>query len=463
MPTLIMREKMREIKELRWPAAIGRLYSLAPARRASRIVYTLLVLTAGWSAPAVTRAQDTARVSTDSLLARLRALEASVDVLQKQVAEAATSGVTTRTRIQVELSGRVVMNTFSNERIVNNVDNPQFVRRDTAARVPLKGMGMAVRQTMFGIRANVSDVLGGSFHGAMDVDFYGGQQPSSGGRTFPLLRIRTAHGTLAWSRAEILAGQEIPLFSPLNPISPAAVGTPGFVAAGNLWLWLPQVRATVHTGTAFDVGLQAAVLAPTSGDAVAAFDTDFDAAERTRRPYIESRVRAKWGEFEKEGELGCSVHLGWVSVAAPVGARPDSNLTSKAAGCDARLPILWWLEVRGEGYTGDLMRGLGGGAIGQGVGVNGDPVHDDAGWGQINLRPFHEILTGGAGCGIDRVRERNVLGDPNARLRNTTCSAYVQWKPGTVFLGFEGRRTATEYSTGRFANNHFNLAIGFEF
>jgi hypothetical protein len=212
------------------------------------------------------------------------------------------------------------------------------------------------------------------------------------------------------------------------------------------------------------MGLQAAALAPTCVFPVGTFDTDFDAAERTRRPYIESRLRARWGEFEMAGEIGCSAHLGWVSVAAPGAQFPDSMLTSRAAGCDAKLPLFSWLELRGEGYTGELMRGLGGGAIGQGVGPNGDPVHDDAGWGQINLRPFHDMLTGGAGCGIDRVRESDVRGDANARFRNTTCAAYIQWKPaGAVFLGFEGRRTATEYSTSRFANNHFNLAMGFEF
>src|SRR5438067_13928329 len=127
--------------------------------------------------------------------------------------------------MQVELSGRVVMNTFSNDRIVNNVDDPQFVRRDTSSLVPLKGLGMAVRQSMFGLRATVPDVAGGTFQGVVTVDFYGGQQPSSGGRTFPLLRLRTAHGTIRWAHAELMAGQETPLFSPVNPVSPAATGT----------------------------------------------------------------------------------------------------------------------------------------------------------------------------------------------------------------------------------------------
>ena len=151
---------------------------------------------------------------------------------------------------------------------VNNVDDPQFVRRDTASLLPPHGFGMAVRQTLLGLRTNVSDVAGGTFRGVVDIDFYGGQQPSSGGRTFPLLRIRTAHGTLHWTHGEIMAGQEIPLFSPQNPISPAAFGTPDFVGAGNLWLWLPQVRVTGEVGSTVRLALQGAVLAPTSGDAV---------------------------------------------------------------------------------------------------------------------------------------------------------------------------------------------------
>ena len=440
----------------------ARPYSWVLAARPSR---TAGVAAALLVAARVAGAQDTTRDATlDSLVARLRALEASVEVLQRQVADAATTGVQTRSRIQVELSGRVAMNAFSNERIVNNVDDPQFVRRDTAAAVPLKGFGMGIRQTMLGLRATVSDVLGGSFHGVMDVDFYGGQQPSTGGRTFPLLRIRTANGTLTWSHAELLAGQDVPLFSPLNPVSPAAVGTPDFVGAGNLWLWLPQLRGTVETGSTVKLALQGAVLAPTSGDAAGAFDTDFDAAERTRRPYLESRLRARWGEFEMAGEVGCAAHVGWVSVPAAGRSAPDSMLTSKALGCDARVSLGSWLELRGEAYTGQLVRGLGGGAIGQGVGANGRPVRNDAGWAQLNVRPPGSIASGGVGCGADHPRADDLPRDGTARLRNTACAVHALLKPaGPVFLGAEARRIATQYANARYDNNHLNLAIGFEF
>jgi hypothetical protein len=42
------------------------------------------------------------------------------------------------------------------------------------------------------------------------------------------------------------------------------------------------------------LGLEVAALAPTSGDAQAAFFTQPDIAERSSRPYLQGRVRARW-------------------------------------------------------------------------------------------------------------------------------------------------------------------------
>jgi hypothetical protein len=251
------------------------------------------------------------------------------------------------------------------------------------------------------------------------------------------------------------------LFSPLNPISPAAFGTPGFVAAGNLWLWLPQLRGTIETGSNVKFGIQAAVLAPTSGDPVGTFDSDFDAAERSRWPYLESRVRVRWGEFEMQGEVGCAGHLGRVVTNAATRAKPDSSLQSSGVSCDARLPIASWIELRGEAYTGRLLRGLGGAAIGQGI-IGGHAVENTAGWGQINLHTMSNIWSGGVGCGVDAPREQDL--DAASRRRNTTCAVYAIARPGgPIFVGAEARRMETTYLTRTFQNTHLNLAVGFEF
>src|SRR5881392_2798091 len=139
----------------------------------------------------------------------------------------------------VELTGTVLVNGFFNSARVNNSDVPQF-----ADSLPAAGAGGgAIRQTRLGISVTEPEVLGGTFAGELDVDFFGGQQASSGGRTFPLLRLRRAFATLTWtgvgSSAQLLIGQEGPLVADRSPRSLASVGFPDFAGAGNLWQWIP--------------------------------------------------------------------------------------------------------------------------------------------------------------------------------------------------------------------------------
>jgi hypothetical protein len=266
------------------------------------------------------------------------------------------------------------------------------------------------------------------------------------------VRLRTARGFVRWSHAELMLGQESPLISAVNPVTPAAIGTPEFAAAGNLWLWLPQLRVGVSSGGAVRFGAQAAVLAPTSGDAAAGFDTDYDLAERSQRPFVEARVSAKWGgpgDGELQREIGCGIHQGWL---VPVATRVDS----RAIACDATLPVVEWLEVRGELFSGKGLRGLGGGGIGQNFTATNDALESAGGWAQVNLRPTFALRLG-AGCGVDH---------PDAqatRRRNDACSAYLLRSFGPVFFGGELRRLRTEYASGRFTNDHVTLAGGFEF
>ena len=403
-----------------------------------------------------TPAGDSARgVAADSIAARLRRAEEAIALLQQQLGEQTSSGVTTRSRMQLELSGRMLVHAFRNERRVNNVDDPQFVRPDSASALPISGVGLAIRQTVLGMSVTARDVLGGSFTGTLDVDFFGGQQPSSGGRTFPLLRLRTAHGAVRWTHGELLVGQEAPLIAATNPVSPAAIGTPAFAAAGNLWLWLPQLRATLETGGPVRVAVQGAVIAPTTGDVVGLFDTDIDAAERSGRPAVEGRLRVRWGEDERASEIGCGGHLGWIALSAATLARTN------VAACDARIAFIPRVELRGEAYTGRGLRGLGGGGIGQNLSRSATPLEDRGGWGQINIDAYHTLKIG-AGCGIDEPRSADV--PAGGRLRNEACASYAILRPaGPLFLGVEIRQIETKYAAGSVTNNHLNLGIGFEF
>jgi len=388
--------------------------------------------------------------SADSLAARLRRAEAAIEVLQRQLAEQAGSAVTSRSGASIEITGRVLTNGFGNSRRVNNVDNPQFIRPDSSAGFPARGVGMAMRQTRVGLVVRMPDVLGGSFDGDIDVDFAGGQFPSSGGRTFPLVRLRTARAFVRWSNAHVMVGQESPLVSGLNPVAPAAASTPLFATAGNLWLWLPQARVGFEARQAMRFGVQGAVLAPTSGDAAAAIETDNDLAERSQRPYLQARAYVGWGETSSEGEIGCGVHQGWIVPVTTVES-------SQAVACDAIVPVLNWLDFRGEYFSGKALRGLGGGGIGQNTAAGNVPLNTSGGWLQMNLAPGPGWRLG-VGCGGDHPD------NAPTRLRNDACSAYAIVRPsGPLFLGAEFRRMRTDYAAGRLTGDHVTLALGFEF
>jgi hypothetical protein len=425
-------------------------YSDAAERGTSRnFALARMGILAGMMLAGEVSAGHAQRSQTDSIAERLRRAEAAIAVLQQQLGEQAQSGVKARSGVRLELSGRVLMNAFGNTRRVNNVDNPQFIP-DPAAGVQARGGGIAIRQTRLALALTAPDVLGGAFTGDVDVDFYGGQQPSSGGRTFPLLRLRTARGTVRWSSAHLMIGQESPLISGVNPVTLAAIGTPLFATAGNLWLWLPQVRGGVEYGGTVRLGLQGAVLAPTSGDPAAPFNTDYDAAERSQRPYLQARVSAKWGDAELVREIGCGVHRGWL---VPTSARVDT----RAIACDVVLPVYEWVGVRGEFFDGQALSGLGGGGIGQNFAPANEPLKTTGAWAQVNLRPI-ALLSLGAGCGGDHP-EATAL-----RRRNDACAAYTVARPaGPFFYGVEFRRMRTSYAAGRFTNDHVTLAAGFEF
>ena len=396
----------------------------------------------------------TTKAQIDSILQRLDDAEAALQLLREQLATEASTALRTRSRISLEFSGRAIMNAFTNNARTNNVDVPIFARPDSGTG-PQGGMGMSIRQTRLGLAFTAAEIAGGTFHGDIDADFFGGQQPSSGGRTFPLVRLRTARGTLNWKHGSVMIGQEQPLITGVDPVSLASIGVPGFTAAGNLWLWLPQVRGGVHTSGRVRVGVEAAVLAPTSGDPSGLFDTQFDAAERTNTPYLQGQLRLDWGDEERPARITAGVHSGRIANAN------DVEQTTSALAATIRIPLGSRFEVLGEAFDGQALRGLGGGGIAQGLGVGGAAVRTRGGWAQINVQATPRLLIG-AGSGIDDPEDADVLA--NGRLRNAIAEAHLHWRPaGPIVLGVEWRRTTTDYAAGSRTNRHVNLAFGFEF
>jgi hypothetical protein len=464
------------------PAPHARLPWRAPTRPTVGLAGLLAALAAGplvaqQSSPPQTTGRATGDSLVDSLVARLQRAEEAIALLQQQLATQAASATQTESRARFDISGRVIVNGFFNTGRVNNTDVPQFARPDSnvAGSLLRGGIGAAIRQTTLSARAFVPRTLGGAFTGDVSLDFYGGQQASPGGRNFPLIRIRTARGVLRWRNAEVMIGQDVPLVAPVEPVSVAAVGVPEFGTAGNLWLWLPQGRLTLeqtlNEARAIRVGIAGSVVAPTNGDATGLFDTGTDQAERSRRPVFESRVHLRWGPDDAHGEVGVGVHKGWLAHAN------NETLVSSEALVGSALIPLGWLELRGEAFTGQALRGLGGGGIAQGVfnlaagtAVNTVPVRSKGGWGQANVR-FRSFLTLGAGCGWDTPNRADFppiqTGNVGAlRLWNNVCEGHAIARPdGPIVAGFTYRRLRTRYGAplNVVANEHLNLTLGYQF
>lgn len=429
-----------------------------------------------------------ARAELDSLRARLARAEAEIALVRRQLAGEAEAAVRTRSRTSLELTARVLTNAYWTSAPANDPGVPLLA---TPAPPDESGaVGVSVRQTRVGAALTVREVLGGTFDADVDVDFFGGARDATGNRPlFAEPRLRTLRAALRWREGSVMVGMETPLVSDLDPRSVAAVGVPLFSGAGNLWNWLPQVRASRELlGRRVRWAVQGAVLMPFVGTAYAAglgappgdpygegAGPGGDAGERSGRPYLQTRLRARWGPEDPDAgpgadvrnfapgegpsELGVGLHRGWARVESL------GLLGSGAATIDARLAFGGRFELRAEGYVGELVAGLGGGGIGQNFGrpaagaAIGLPLRDVAGWGQLNVQLVPTLLAG-AGCGADRVRDA----DRPVRARNLSCAGQLRWHPAQPLLvGLEYRRATTRYGSGRrFAVDHLNLALGFD-
>ncbi|MEO8199174.1 MAG: hypothetical protein ABI679_01510 [Gemmatimonadota bacterium] len=361
----------------------------------------------------------------------------------------------------IHVSGTILTNGFYTSASVNNSDVPTFVTPSASSGFPAHSLGGTIRQTQVRVTGTLAGIAGGDLHAELETDFFGGQQPSGGGRTHPLLRVRRAFFEMTWPSVSLLIGQEAPPIVGVNPSSVASLGFPEFASAGNLWLWLPQVRVTgrLTRGTGARFAVEGALLVPNEGTPQDAFTTQPDLAERSGRPNIEGRILAQWGGDDTFGELSVGGHLGWLATNG------DSLIDSKAVAVSVRAPLLRWLEVRGEVFTGQALAGLGGGGIGQNLGVNGVPVETTGGWAQIILRRGAR-WEAGVGMGLDDPKNADV-DSLTGRQKNTVSAVHLIWRPSPLLFGLEYRHLETTYGTGPLGGarqaNHVNLAAGFEF
>ena len=360
--------------------------------------------------------------------------------------------------IEAGVHGLILMNAFHTTDNVNNSDVPQFAVPLVPPATAASTSSATVRQSRVTVFALVPDFASGAARAELDVDFFGGQQPSTGGRTFPLLRIRRAMAEVTWNRVALLVGQESPPIAAVSPSSLASIGFPEFAGAGNLWLWIPQIRlsADLPSSGALRLGAEIAALAPTSGEAQGTFLTQPDIAERSGRPFLQARVRGRWGAGDQAGELSAGGHYGWIVDAS------GDRVPSKAVAISVWTPIGRVVELRAEGFAGQALAGLGGGGIGQNMVRDAVPVRTKGGWFQLNLRPSVQWELGSGG-GIDDPDDED-LGEAS-RFKNVALEGHLTWRRLPAVIGVEVRHLRTRYRApvNDLTATQINLGMGFEF
>jgi hypothetical protein len=364
----------------------------------------------------------------------------------------------------------VVVNSAVTRGAVSAAEVPVFaapVRGAAATAARPSVFSMTMRQALLGGSASMDSVAGATLLADFELDFFARALDATP-PLFPEPRLRTARVFLVWPRAEVMVGMETPLVSDLNPISVAGVAIPVFAAAGNLWNWLPQFRLTrtLVTRGEWAVAAQGAILSPNASERPLSNTVPTDIGQASGRPALQSRVRlrrghdlddrAAQGVWTSGLEVGLGTHSAWLQSV------PGVNRRSWAVTADLHAALGHGLELRGEVYRGAMLRGLGGGGIGQNFGTRsvpgnefGPPLTNTAGWLQLNTQ-WHPVLVHGVGCGTDRVH-----GGSADRRRNGVCAVHTTWRPAMpVFLSVEYRGFRTRYPDGLWRASHWNLSVG---
>jgi hypothetical protein len=119
-------------------------------------------------------------------------------------------------KYRLQLSGIALLNAISTRGAVDDLDVPRIA----ASRRPGDSNGSfsaSARQSRVDLSLSGPDWRGARTQGDLSFDFWGGFPSATEGVTAGLLRLRTAKLTLDWPKTSIIAGQDVPFFSPRSP------------------------------------------------------------------------------------------------------------------------------------------------------------------------------------------------------------------------------------------------------
>jgi hypothetical protein len=383
---------------------------------------------------------------------QLAAQEEQLAVQKERIEEQAQTKVESGQRFPIRIKGMLLFNTFLNSKQGGGERYPTVaVNRGDASG------GATLRQSVIGFDYQGPEVFaGGKVRASLLMDFYG----ASGQSLDQALRIRTANMEIDWKSRSLSLGVNKPLFSPRDPDSLSQVNVSPLTSAGNLWMWIPQLRFEQRLRWS-DLSQVRAQIALVQTREIPSYNAgDFVAKVEPARPGVEGRL-----EFSHAFGAGRRIEIapGFHFSTSHVAQTP---VPSRLFSMDWLLSPGRRLEFTGAFFNGRNIAHLGNGGIGEGFAVLGPqqvmPLHSSGEWGQLTWMAtdrlsFH-LFSG-------RQDERNRILPPGEIGINLAYGANLFYHLApNVIVSLETSQVRTSYiQQGRRLNNHYDLAFAYIF
>ena len=409
---------------------------------------------------------------------RLTKLEEQYDLLTGKIDDQYQTKVESRSKYKVRLSGLLLMDLFSNRgRVLNSdvpgvVDDPDPLGRSNST-------GMSLRQSQVGLEVFGPEIAGARTRGDLQADFSGGFQYTPNGIALGLFRLRTATAHFDWPHTSIVAGQDAPFFSALSPTSFATLAEPALAYAGNLWMWIPQIRVErrISISENSHFVLQGGILDGLTGEPpVYAYGRTPQAGEYSRQPGYAGRVAWSHNVFGEPLTLGAGGYYSRQNWGF------GRNIDAWASTLDWSIPLGKMLGLTGEFYRGQGLGGLGGGSY-QSALFSSTPTDPASqvqalealgGWAQLKVRATSKVEFNFAG-GQDNPFANEIRAYPFAQYgtgagrtpvaRNQSELMNVIYRPRSdlVFSAEYGHISTYHIDNDRYTADRFSLVMGILF
>ena len=380
------------------------------------------------------------------------AVEEQVAVQKRQIEEQAQTKVESSQRFPIRLKGMLLFNTFLNSKLSGGAQYPSV-----AAQEGDGSGGATFRQSIIGFDYRGPEVFGGGkLHASLLMDFFGG----SGQSLDQALRIRTANVQVDWKSRSLSLGVDKPIFAPREPSSMAQVGISPLTGAGNLWMWIPQLRfeQILRLSDSTEVRAQAGIVQTHEIPSYQAID--YVAEVAPARPGAEGRVEFShnFGNGRRI-EIAPGFHLSTSHIA-------HAAVPSKLVSMDWLIAPWRMLEVTGAYYTGQNVSHLGTGGIGQGFDVvaeqNVKALRGKGGWTQLTI-PATERLSFHFFGGIQDDRNPELPTGQIGKNLSYGANFFYRLAPNLV-MSLEASQVRTDYiNLGHRLNNHYDLGFAYLF